>query len=300
MKTTMCYIAQPIDFGSGAEDLALNAMGQMAAMGWVTYDPRSAFTVGDGATPAAQISAINTAAMNAAQGAVAFLPRGVQSVGVPAEIGYFQARNTPVLLVTDHTSSWVVAGWDDDPNIEVVEMTVEGLTSGLDWLRDRVDIFRMLSETSSDAPVTYEVEPITFQKLVDSATLPTKGYADDAGYDLYASRTASIPARGQAMVPLGVSVDIPEGMWAEIRGRSSTLRKFSLMVAPTVGVIDEGYTGELWAPVVSLNDREVVINEGQRIAQLILHHAPGQVFQPVWGTVRDKARGSNGFGSTGL
>jgi deoxyuridine 5'-triphosphate nucleotidohydrolase len=96
-----------------------------------------------------------------------------------------------------------------------------------------------------------------------------------------------------------VAVDIPAGLWAQITGRSSTLQKLNLMVAPTAGVIDEGYTGELFAPVVSNSDSPVYITKGQRIAQLILHEAPGQRYVPAWGVCRDKTRGANGFGSTG-
>lgn len=294
---TMVYLAQPVDFGQANEHMVEVAKGQMAAMGWVIYDPRAAFVVGT-ATPSSAVSRVNVSAMDAATGAVAFLPGNVKSVGVPAEIGYFEARKTPTLVVTDlGRKSWVVAGWDDNPNIEVVQLDDAEITVGLGWLRDRMEQTALLAQYAQDV---YETEPIVFEKRLGAATLPTKGYTDDAGYDLYAAQPATIPARGQAMVSCGVSVDIPEGMWAEIRGRSSTLRKFSLMVAPTVGVIDEGYTGELFAPVVSLNDEPVEIAAGQRIAQLILHHAPGQQFQPVWGRVRNKARGSNGFGSTGL
>jgi dUTP pyrophosphatase len=294
---SMIYLAQPVDFGAANQHLVQTAVGQMAAMGWTVYDPRAAFTVGS-ATPTGAISQVNKAAMDAARGAVAFLPGNVKSVGVPAEIGYFEALKTPTLVVTDQvTTSWVVAGWSDSPHTMVVNLDDAEITVGLTWLRDRMELLSVLSALD-DAPA-YEAEAIVFEKRLGVATLPTKGYDDDAGYDLYAAADVTVPARGQAMVSCGVSVDIPEGMWAEIRGRSSTLRNFSLMVAPTVGVIDEGYTGELFAPVVSLNDDNVNIVAGQRIAQLILHHAPGQQFQPVWGRVRNKARGSNGFGSTG-
>lgn len=295
---TTIYLAQPIDFGSADTSLVLGTEGQLAAMGWTVYDPKSAFTVG-GKTPNGAVSRVNKAAMDAAQGAVAFLPSTAKSIGVPAEIGYFEARNTPVLVVTDQAStSWVVAGWADNENIEVVEMDDGDIAVGLDWLRDRVQYLADVRDFGRE--LKGKTIDIVFEQREEGATLPTKGYADDAGYDLYAAEAATIPARGQAMVSCGVAVDIPEGMWAEIRGRSSTLRKFSLMVAPTVGVIDEGYTGELFAPVVSLNDHEVTIEKGQRIAQLILHHAPGQQYQPTWGVVREKARGANGFGSTGL
>src|SRR5690606_41883181 len=102
-----------------------------------------------------------------------------------------------------------------------------------------------------------------------------------------------------AIVSCGGGVAMPEGVWAQITGRGSALQKLNGMVAPSAGVLDEGYTGELFAPVVSISDSDVIIESGQRIAQLILHHAPGQDFKPAWGTVRSKARGSNGFGSTG-
>jgi deoxyuridine 5'-triphosphate nucleotidohydrolase len=281
------YLAQPIDFGSADTSLVLGAEGEMAAMDWTIYDPKSAFTVG--ATPHGAVSRINQAAMDEATGGVAFLPSGAKTVGVPAEIGYLTARFKPVLLVTDMgQSSWAVAGWADSDNVKAVPMTADDVSAGLDWLRDRMSLL-----------ATQQPEPIVFEARETGATLPTKGYNDDAGYDLYAAEDAVIPARGQGVVSCGVSVDIPEGMWAQITGRSSTLKNHNLLVAPTVGVIDEGYTGELFAPVVSISDDDVKITRGQRIAQLILHHAPGQDFQPVWGQVRSKARGDRGFGSTG-
>lgn len=294
----LCYLAEPVDFGSVPGELVQETEGQLAAMGWTTYRPKTAFAAGS-KRPNGTISRINKAAMETARVAVAFLPSDVRTVGVPAEIGFFQARNTPVLLITDlGCDSWVVAGWADDTetNIEVVPPDTASVTAGLDWLQDRA---RLLAELEEFGQQAAGIEPVVFEKHVPTATLPTKGYTDDAGFDLYAAVDAVIPARGQAMVSCGVAVDIPEGMWAQITGRSSTLKKHNLLVAPTVGVIDEGYTGELFAPVVSISDEDVLVSKGDRIAQLILHHAPGQNFRPVWGRVRNKERGSNGFGSTG-
>lgn len=293
MKNVTCYLAQPVDFGSADTSLVMETMGQLAAMNWTVYDPKSAFSVS--ATPHGAVSVVNQAAMDACTGGVAFLPSTARSVGVPAEIGYMSARCKPVLVVTDLDRSWVVAGWADDaePNIEVVPMTPEDVAAGLDWLRDRMSY---LDDCGAGADA---VDPVVFGRMHPDATLPTKGYADDAGFDLYALADVTVPARGQAEVSCGVSVDVPEGTWAQITGRSSTLKKRNLMVAPTVGVIDEGYTGELFAPIVSISDEPVHIAAGDRVAQLILHEAPGQRFRPVWGQVRNKARGSNGFGSTG-
>lgn len=289
MDNQLVYIAHPIDAGRVAPNLLEYAVGELQALGLTSYNPLGAFNVSG--APSRVVNQVNEAAMDTATGAVAFLPKDVQTIGTPAEVGYLSAHGKPVAIFSDNDLSWVVAGWRGGDNTEVFHLDEEGVSVGVEWLKDKLQ---------QRAAVPYlEVEPIIFEPKKQGAKLPTKGYADDAGYDLYACETVVVPARGQAIVSCGVSVDIPEGMWAQITGRSSTLQKLNLMVAPTAGVIDEGYTGELFAPVVSISDQDVIIESGQRIAQLILHHAPGQDFKPAWGTVRTKARGSNGFGSTG-
>lgn len=289
MNKTLIYEAQPIDFGSVDTGLVLSTEGQMAAMGWTVYSPAAAFQAVS-KTPHGAISAINEAAMRTATGAVAFLPSTAKSVGVPAEIEFMRLNRKPVLVVTDlGDTSWVVAGWATDPNVEVVEMDDADIAVGLDWLRDRMHV---LAEAN-------ELDTLVFERMHPNATLPTKGYADDAGFDLYALNEVTIPARGQGMVSCGVAADIPPGMWAQITGRSSTLKNRRLMVAPTVGVIDAGYTGELFAPIESAADEPVTVQAGERIAQFILHEAPGTRFVAAWGKVPAKERGSNGFGSTG-
>ncbi|QNJ57672.1 deoxyuridine triphosphatase [Streptomyces phage Keanu] len=287
----LVYLAHPIDMGRCSPDLLNYAVGELSALGLTTYDPLGAFNVGG--APSNVINRVNQAAMDVATAAVAFLPEGVPTIGTPQEVGYLTAHAKPVLIISDNTVSWVVAGWRDGLFTDVYDLSEEGISAGVEWLKDQ-----MQQRAAREADLG-PVSPIIFEKTKSTATLPTKGYSDDAGYDLYASEDVSIPARGQAMVPCGVKVDIPEGMWAQITGRSSTLQKRNLMVAPTVGVIDEGYTGELFAPVVSISDEDVHVKAGERLAQLILHVAPGQDFTPAWGVVRTKERGSNGFGSTG-
>lgn len=127
--------------------------------------------------------------------------------------------------------------------------------------------------------------------------LPSRGYADDAGLDLYVSQDMKVDPYEFVDVPSGVKIDIPEGMWAFIVGRSSTLRKKGLLVNP--GIIDAGWTGELFAGVQNMTGQTVEVAAGDRLAQLILLPAPVVGYEPEWGKVRDKARGTNGFGSTG-
>lgn len=119
----------------------------------------------------------------------------------------------------------------------------------------------------------------------------------DAGLDLYCTTEGVVvPPSGLVDIPLGVSVEIPEGYWAMLTGRSSTLRKRGLLV--NQGVIDQGYRGPLFAGVFNLTNTQVLVERGERLAQLIL--------VPLWmgGTLavqelRDSDRGTKGFGSSG-
>lgn len=290
MTDNLIYLAHPIDLGRAKPDLIEYAIGELQALGLPTYNPLTAFNVAG--QPTGAVNKVNEGAMLASTGAVAFLPKDAPTIGTPAEVAFLMAHGKPVLILTDIDTSWVVAGWKDKLFSDVYELSEEGISAGIDWLRGSMN---WIESTGGELAV----DKIVFEKKKMDATLPTKGYDDDAGYDLYASDDVIVPARGQATIPLGVAVDIPEGLWAQITGRSSTLKNLHLMVAPTAGVIDEGYTGELFAPVVSISDEDVHIEKGQRIAQLILHDAPGQQYTPAWGVTRQKLRGANGFGSTG-
>lgn len=128
---------------------------------------------------------------------------------------------------------------------------------------------------------------------------PTRGHQDDAGLDLYVSDNVIIQPGSFLDVPTNTAVKLPEGSWGFLVGRSSTLRTKGLMVNP--GIIDVGYTGELYCAVWNLGDTPVRLNRGERVSQLIilpngtLNQNPVQV-EEFEGTT---ARGEKGFGSTG-
>ncbi|EYF06036.1 Deoxyuridine 5'-triphosphate nucleotidohydrolase [Chondromyces apiculatus DSM 436] len=119
----------------------------------------------------------------------------------------------------------------------------------------------------------------------------------DVGYDLRAAEDVTLPARlGPPMyVPTGIRIKAPEGLWTRIVGRSSTTMR-GVVVAE--GVIDNGYTGELFVACFNLSGQQLTIKAGERIAQLIF--CP--VITPRLAYVEqlpDTGRGSKGFGSTG-
>lgn len=288
----LVYLARPIDLGRVDSDAPEFAIGHLQSAGVSSYDPLNAFNVSG--SPHGLVSRVNKAAMNAATGAVAFLPADSQSIGVPAEVDRLLDMGRPVLLVTDLIhKSYVVAGWAENPLCYIVNSTLEvnatDLTIGLEWLIEQM--------ATAAAPPT-KPQSIVFGRELENAALPTRGYATDAGYDLYTHGDHVIEPGQFVDVACGVSVDLPEGTWGLITGRSSTLRKRGLLVAQ--GVIDEEYTGPLYAGCKNLTDEPVTVSHGERVAQLILHEAPGQHYTPTWGVPRQKERGANGFGSTGL
>ncbi len=135
-----------------------------------------------------------------------------------------------------------------------------------------------------------------FEAKSENAKLPERAYGTDAGFDLFTSKRTVLEPGKSTYVPTGVAADIPDGYWGMITARSST--KFRLGLDVTVGVIDEGYSGELFASVFNPHSEPVVIEEGDRLVQLIFVPTAGSG-EATWGRVRTKPRGSNGFGSSG-
>lgn len=135
--------------------------------------------------------------------------------------------------------------------------------------------------------------------LGEGARRPFRKHSGDAGWDLYVSRDCTIPPGGTADVHTDVRIKMPPRIYGRITGRSSSLRKHSLLV--NEGIIDNGYTGELFVCVHNLGDRPVTVRRGSRVAQILFH-----VIEDVrWSEVDEvgdspDGRGESGFGSTGV
>lgn len=121
---------------------------------------------------------------------------------------------------------------------------------------------------------------------------------NDCAFDLYVREETIIPPHGNfpCDVSSKVAVKIPKGYWGLILGRSSTSRRLGINIVP--GVIDNDYTGELFACCYNMQDKPVTVKEGMRLAQIILL----PMFAPPLKFVDElpkTERGSTGFGSTG-
>lgn len=279
---TGVYLATAIDQASDQSTTRLEIRDWLSrawGVSWV-YDPKDAFTVGSGQMDSG-IREINAAALEASDVLLAYLPKGVVSVGVPMEIERALILGLHVVVISD-ALSWML----EDQRIRRFE-------------RWDVNSRRKLHNFLRDGPKRTHPKQNPMPVMLQSgARLPTRGHADDAGLDLYVSEDVSIPPGAFRDVPCGVHAQLPPWSWGMITGRSSTLRRRGLMVSQ--GVIDAGYRGELFAGVFNLGEDTVEVREGERLAQLIILENSTARVRPEESTTLDSgSRGSNGFGSTG-
>lgn len=122
----------------------------------------------------------------------------------------------------------------------------------------------------------------------------------DVGMDLPAclpDGSITIEPQTRGVIPTGIYLEIPEGYWASIEARSSTSK--SLLIVPK-GVIDEGYRGELFAVIINVGNKPVIINDGDRYVQLIMHERIiKDIIIEECDELSPSERGCSGFGSTG-
>jgi dUTP pyrophosphatase len=142
------------------------------------------------------------------------------------------------------------------------------------------------------------VSDVKILRLSDNAQLPSRGFDDDAGFDLYVSQKMVVDPGKWADVPIGIAIEAPAGVWFRIVGRSSTFRSRRLLVIE--GIIDHGYRGELFVGVTNLGEAPAYIDVGERLAQMIPHYNFPYVIPQWTDELSPHARGDNGFGSTGL
>ena len=131
--------------------------------------------------------------------------------------------------------------------------------------------------------------------------LPTYETTASAGVDLRANLTETITLKSleRTLVKTGVFLEIPEGYEAQVRPRSGLALKKGITVLNSPGTIDADYRGEVGVILINLSNEDFVIENGERIAQLVF----AKVEQAQWlevETLSDTSRGEGGFGSTGV
>ena len=130
--------------------------------------------------------------------------------------------------------------------------------------------------------------------------LPQYETAHAAGMDLRAFTTEEIVLKPlqRTLVPTGLHIELPVGFEAQIRPRSGLAYKHGISIVNSPGTIDADYRGEIKVLLVNLSDTDFVINNGDRIAQMIIAKHETVNWQSVE-SLGDTARGAGGYGHTG-
>ena len=133
------------------------------------------------------------------------------------------------------------------------------------------------------------------------AVVPSYKTEGAAGADVCAFLTepVTIAPGSFAMIPTGLFFEIPQGYEIQVRPRSGLAAKNGITVLNTPGTIDSDYRGELKIILINLGASAFVVNNGERIAQIIVSPVTVADFK-LTDSLSDTVRGEKGFGSTGV
>lgn len=270
------YYAHPIDQQKPTARYA-TVSAALALSGHQLYDPGRAWRTEQ---LRGNIQPINLAVLDRCDVLVAHLPGDTPTIGTHLELQYAIDRKIPTVVYTDTPRGWSEA-------VESLQVPVAR------ELGDLMGALRNIAQYSQIGRRSARWVPTG-----DGGKAPTGGKPGDAGFDLYVSSSSTIwVGPGEfSNIPSEIAVQLPPGMWCLIVGRSSTWTR-GLMVTPAV--IDAGYRGALYACVHNLSDRDVAVEGGDRIAQLIPMPLLADTIQWAESPLDDSDRGLSGFGSTG-
>lgn len=130
--------------------------------------------------------------------------------------------------------------------------------------------------------------------------LPQYATQSSAGLDLRANIDAPIELKPlqRMLIPTGLFMELPHGFEAQIRPRSGLAFKNGITVLNSPGTIDADYRGEVKVLLVNLSDTPFMVNDGERIAQMVIARHEQISWEPV-SSLEETQRGAGGFGHTG-
>lgn len=309
----LIYLAHPIDQTTQAASVQ-NVVDLLDSLDYSHYRPGGAFALAMAHAELRDleiVDRINTFALRAADAVVAWLPSGVISLGVPAEIEAALQQDKPVVVLTTgglstrsvQLTNWRLRGafvvefdhkrmisWEKDPTDFALMLTMRPSQLGL------MDEPESVSRETHAAANPYPELPVA---TMSGATFPTRGHPDDAGIDLAIYDDEVLQPGEYRLLSTGIRAAVPHGYWGMITGRSSTWAKHRCDVR--LAVIDAGYRGELMIGIENRSDRRILFPAGTRLAQYVLLPAWLGEAVNVGGPSALPAheRGENGYGSTG-
>ncbi len=139
---------------------------------------------------------------------------------------------------------------------------------------------------------------IKIKKLHIDAKIPAYQTNGAVGFDLSSVSYMTIRSGESALVPTGLSIELPKGYELQVRPRSGLALKHSITVLNSPGTVDSDYRGELKVILINHGKNDLLIAVGERIAQGIINKVELVDFDEVE-ELSDTDRGISGFGSTG-
>lgn len=139
-------------------------------------------------------------------------------------------------------------------------------------------------------------------RIVNHSRHPLPAYETvaSAGMDLLAflNKPIRLKSLERALIPTGLFIELPSGFEAQVRPRSGIAVKKGITVLNTPGTIDSDYRGEVRVILINLSQDEVLIEDGERIAQMVITDHKTAEWVEV-DELQSTQRGSGGFGHTG-
>lgn len=137
------------------------------------------------------------------------------------------------------------------------------------------------------------------KRLNSHARIPAYAHEGDAGLDLFASTPVVLQPGESALVPTGISLELPPGTEAQVRPRSGLALNHQITVLNSPGTIDAGYRGEIGVILINHGHHPFEVTIGMKIAQMVIQPVL-RVTVEASEALSNTTRGEKGFGSTGL
>ncbi len=135
-------------------------------------------------------------------------------------------------------------------------------------------------------------------KIKENAKVPQIAHEGDAGFDVHSTERYVLKPGERAAISSGIKLEIPFGYECQVRPRSGLALKHGISVINTPGTIDATYRGEVNIILINHGNEDYIVNEGDKVAQLIFKKLEEVNLKEVK-EINQTKRGEGGFGSTG-
>ena len=137
---------------------------------------------------------------------------------------------------------------------------------------------------------------VKIKKLKENAIVPRYAHPGDAAMDLFSTEDCVVPVGKRRLVSSGISMELPEGYFSSIRGKSGLAAKKGICILG--GVIEYTYRGDYGVIVLNTGDEDFEIKVGDKIAQVVIAPVASVEIEEVE-ELSESVRGDGAFGSTG-